>query len=251
MTGFAKQMTAGSIVQETCALMGLPVPATVFDAINDKTASQMWALLRNVGRRLCKPTSTYRWSVLTRDFHVVTVPAQTRYALPEDWDSFIDLTGWNYSNRLPMLGPASNPQWQTLRARSIGPTTISVVYRTQAGWFEIYNSPSFAEDLHINYTSRCWVRDVNSTPDAPVFTDAPAVDGDIVLFDPELVVAMLQQAFMTAKGFDTTAISEQVRMQIESAINADSDAPVLNATTADTYPLISTQFNLPDTGYGA
>ena len=250
MTGFAKQMTAGAIVQEVCALMGLPVPATVFDAVDNVTATQMWALLRNAGRRLCKPTSTYRWSVLTRDFVIPTVAGQTKYPLPADWDSFIDLTGWNFSSRLPMLGPASNPQWQTLKARAIGPTTLSVVYRTQAGVFELYNSPSTVQQLHINYTSRCWVRDVNSTPAVPIYTDAPAADGDVVLFDPELMVAMLQQAFMTAKGFDTSAISETVRVQLEAAINADSDAPVLNASGADSYPLISTQYNLPDTGYG-
>jgi hypothetical protein len=56
---------------------------------------------------------------------------------------------------------------------------------------------------------------------------------------------------MTAKGFDTTAAQAEYNELEEQAINADTDAPVLQVARSDTYPLISTQFNVPDTGYGS
>jgi hypothetical protein len=57
--------------------------------------------------------------------------------------------------------------------------------------------------------------------------------------------------FLTAKGFDTTAALADYQQALESAICADTDAPVLSFNQTDSYPLINTAFNAPDTGYGA
>lgn len=232
-------------------MQGLPVPSAIAANTNDATSRQIWGLLRLVGRRLCKPTNTHRWQVLTRLWELDTTPTETLYVLPEDFDSFEDLTGWNYTSRLPMLGPATDPQWQTLKARNLGSSTISVVYRNTGGKFEIYNTFPDPQALRINYTSRAWVA-LTSSPDPlnPVYADAPTEDGDMVLFDPELMVTAVQLAFMTAKGFDTTSIATVYQKMLEAAICADSDAPVLQTVIADTYPLLTTQFNVPDTGYG-
>lgn len=250
MAGFAKQASAAVIVMDACGLLGLPVPALVAGNPSDVTARQMWALLRTVGRRLCKPTNGHRWQVLTRLWALPTVPGTTLYALPEDWDSFIDTTAWNTTSRLPLIGPAAGPQWQALKARAIGPSTLSIVYRTVGGRFELYESPSTPQALTIEYTSRGWVRESGSTPEAPVYTDAPADDGDIVLFDPELTTALLQRAFMEAKGFDTNAISGTCERLMEAAISADQDAPVLSVDGTGVFPLLNPYLNLPDTGYG-
>lgn len=250
MATFNKLMQALQIVQEVAGVLGLPVPTIGVTNPSDITTRQMIALLRNVGRKLCKPTNGHRWQCLTRTWALATVPAQTLYALPDDWDSFQDATGWNTSSRLPMLGPADNSQWQCLKARAIGPTTLSVVYRTIGNQFELYNSPSSPQALSIVYTSRAWVQDEN-TPTPPItYKDAPTKDGDIILFDAELVQAGVKLAFLTAKGFDTTAASGEYNELLEAAMNADQDAPILSCTPASQYPLISVPFSVPDTGYG-
>jgi hypothetical protein len=245
-------MLAGDICKEALALQGLPVPVAIAANNNDATARQVWAQLRNQGRRFCKPTATHRWQVLKREWVLDTVPGTTRYAFPLDFDSFNDLTAWNKSSRLPMLGPATDAQWQTLKVRSLGSSTISMVYRVAGDKLELYNSPSDAQQLTIIYNSRAWVQ-LESSPDPanPVYADAPVADGDLVLFDPEMMVAAVQYGFMTAKGFDTSEIGALVDRLLEAAIDSDSDAPVLGVAGSEGYPLLSTHFNVPDTGYGA
>lgn len=248
MANFNKTQTGLSIVQDACAQLGLPVPIAAAANPSDVTARQMLGLLNYAGRRLIKPTDTYRWSILDKTWILATVPLQTTYAPPADWDSFEDLTGWNFSSRLPMLGPATNPQWQTLKARNLGNSTISVIYRMRGGKFEIYNSYPVSQELRIDYSSRAWVQ---SGADPLVFRDYVAADDDVVLFDPDLMVAALKLRFLTVKGFDNTSALSDYEIALESAICADTDAPVLTLNLTDTYPLISTQFNVPDTGYGA
>lgn len=244
---FSKHPSALEVIQSAQAQLGLPVSTAAVSSIGDETALQMVALLTWCGRRLLKPTSTYRWSIMLRTWVLLTNPVDTAYPLPDDWDSFEDLTGWNFTSQLPMLGPATDPQWACLRARNLGSSTISVVYRTRGNHFEIYNTFPDPQDLRIDYSSRAWVQDA---ADPLVFSDKIEADDNIILFDNELITAKLKLAFLTAKGFDTTAAQSEYNEIEEAAICADADAPVLQVSRSDTYPLISTQFNVPDTGYG-
>lgn len=248
MADFNKQQTGLVIIQAVCGQLGLPVPAVAIAGIGtDATPVQMVALLNFAGRRLCKPTRGYKWTLLTKTFSLNTVPAQTLYDVPADWDSFDDLSGWNFSQRLPLVGPATPPEWMALQARNLGGNTIAVVYRMRGGKLELFFSPSAPQNLQLSYTSRGWVRDGN---DPAVLRDYVAADDDIVLFDPELMQAALKLRFLTAKGFDTNAAQAEYDEALESAQNADSDAPVLSATPG-AYPLLSPMTNLPDTGYGS
>jgi len=243
----AKHATAIECVQSVQGQLGLPVSAAAITAPADETAQQMLRLLTWAGRRLVKPTSTYRWTTLTKTWTLLTNGVDTIYPLPVDWDSFEDLTGWNFTSRLPMLGPATDPQWACLKARNLGSSTISVIYRVRGGKFEIYNTFAAPQDLRIDYSSRGWVQDA---ADPLIVRDHILKDDDVLLYDNELITAKLKLAFLNAKGFDTTAAQGEYNEIEEAAICADSDAPVLQVSRSDTYPLISTQFNVPDTGYG-
>lgn len=239
--------TAADLIQSVLGQFALTVPTAVVGSVGDATATQMVYLLNMAGRKLCKPTASHRWTSLLKTWQLATVPATTLYDLPDDWDSFEDLTGWNFSSRLPMLGPATDPQWQCLKARNLGSSTISVIYRTRGLKFEIYNAFSDPQDLRIDYSSRSWVY----APGTDTYKDAVTLDDDVLLFDRELLTAALRLEFLTAKGFDTSAaLQDYVRLE-EAAICADAESPVLTMNVSDQYPLISTQFNVPDTGYGA
>lgn len=247
MANFNKRQTGLVIIQDACAQLGLPVPIAAVSNPNDVTARQMVAHLNYLGRRLIKPADGYRWNVLRKTWQITTTPSDTFYDMPDDWDSFEDLTGWNFTSRLPMLGPATDPQWMCLKARNLGSSTISVIYRTRGGRFEIYNTFPDAQDLRIDYASRGWVQ-AGDNPD--VYRDWLQTDSDVVLYDPDLMVAGLKLRFLSQKGFDTTSALSDYEMALEGAINADSDAPILRFNVNDDYPLINTQFNVPDTGYG-
>ena len=241
-----KYPTAVDVVKSVLGQMGLPVPVAVVGSVGDATATQMLYLLQWIGRKLVK-AQPHRWATLMKTFELLTIPATTLYDLPVDWDSFEDLTGWNFTSRLPMLGPATDPQWQCLKARNLGSSTISVIYRVRGRQLEIYNAFSSTQSLKIDYTSRSWVYNPGSLSYAEQIT----ADDDELLYDRELLIAALRLEFLQAKGFDTTAAQAEYNRALESAICADAESPILTVNINDTYPLITTQFNAPDTGYGA
>lgn len=246
--GYAKNPLALELIQAVLGQLALPVPVAAVASVADETAQQMVRLLTWSGRRLVKPTSGHRWSALLKTWELTTVPGTTLYDLPVDWDSFEDLTAWNFTSQLPLLGPASDPQWMALKARSLGPTTISVVYRVRGGKFELYFSPSAPQLLKIDYSSRSWVQ--KAVPATPItYADQITDDGDTVLYDNELINAKLKLAFLQAKGFDTSVAQAEYNEIEEAAICADADATILSANVNNSYPLIGQQ-NLPDTGYG-
>lgn len=242
-----KYPTVANVVKAVLGQFGLPVPVAVVGSVGDATATQMVYLLQWVGNKLIKPTQTHRWSTLKKTWELDTLPATTLYDLPIDWDSFEDLTGWNFTSRLPMLGPATDPQWQCLKARNLGSSTISVVYRVRGRQFEIYNAFPTTQALRIDYNSRSWVYNASTLAYAENIT----ADDDELLFDRELLTAALRLEWLTTKGFDTTAAQAEYNRLEEAAICTDAESPVLTVNINDTYPLITTQFNVPDTGYGA
>ena len=249
MAFFNRQRTLRDIVQDVCGQLGLPVPQQVTGNTTDATAAQMLSLLNFCGRRVLKPTNGNRWQVLSRTWQFATIPGQTVYDMPDDWDSFIDVTAWNDSSRLPMLGPALDMQWACLRGRGLGPTTLSIVYRTRAGKFELFYSPSDVNDLRIDYTSRAWVQGTDATLGV-VLKDQMTDDGDVCLYDAEMITAYLKLRFLMEKGFDTAVALSDYQAALDQAQNADSDAPMLSTATYQGVPLINTVYNLPDTGYG-
>lgn len=243
----SKFPTALEVCTSVLGQFGLPIPAAIVGSVGDATATQLVYLLNYAGRKLVKPTATHRWSQLTKTWLLLTQEVTTLYDLPDDWDSFEDLTGWNFTSRLPMLGPATDPQWQCLKARNLGSSTISVIYRTRGRQLEIYNDFPSPQQLRIDYSSRSWVYEAGPQ----IYKESITADDDVLLFDRELLTAALRLEFLIAKGFDTTAAQADYNRLEEAAICTDAESPVLNVNVNDTYPLISTQFNVPDTGYGA
>lgn len=251
MAFFNRQRTALTIIQDVLGQLGLPIPVFVVGNENDATASQMLSLLNFCGRRLIKPTNGNRWQVLSQTWQFTTDPAKTLYDLPLDWDSFIDVTAWNGSTSMPMLGPATSSQWACLKGRTAGPSTLSIVYRTRGGKFELYYSPTTPQNLRIDYTSRAWVQGTDPTL-GTVLKDSMTDDADLCLYDGELITAYLKLRFLIEKGFDTSVAVGDFQSALDQAQNADQDAPPLSTVSyGGGLPLISTAYGLPETGYGA
>lgn len=244
MANYARCRTCLDLVQAVCGQLGLPVPQQVVGNSTDGIAQQMWALLNRTGRRLIKPIDGYRWQVLQKSWEFDTAAGYTLYDLPPDWDSFIDLTGWDQSVRGALLGPIAPQGWNALKARGMGPTTLQMVYRTRGNAFELYYAPQSTESMLIDYTSRAWVQ---STGVAGEFKDAITDDDDVVLYDGDLIEVALKLAFLTEKGFDTTVAQADYNSLLEAAINADQDAPVLPLGLSGGDGLLDAR-NIPTTG---
>lgn len=91
---------------------------------------------------------------------------------------------------------------------------------------------------------------VTWTWQAAAGTDAPAADGDVIRFDPQLVLAALKLAWREEKGMDSAKYRADYNEALEAAISADIAAPALTFTGSESFlsePLLSTG-NLPKWG---
>jgi hypothetical protein len=241
MANFDRFITAGEVVRRVLAIQGLPKIENVSSS-NDATARQMWALLTECGQELLDKSD---WETLVRTY-TFTTGTGVEYPMPPDIQRFLNETGWNNTSRFPLAGPVGRQVWRMLQARQLGGTTMRLQYVIEGDKLKFYFAPNPAQSISIDYISRGWIQDATS---ATTFKDKPDVDADIVLYQPDLMVAMLRTRWRETKGFDTSASEARYRAALTSAKINDRPARDLDMASRASGNLISVG-NLPDTRYG-
>ena len=234
--------TAKTIINRTAVQLGLqsltdPVGST------DPNFVLLLELLNDAGANLL---SQHEWAHLIQEFTITTANGATFYALPADFDRAVDDSEWNRSTRLPMIGPLRGQEVQYIKARLSG-VLVQVAYRIQGNTITFPTAPANAQTLAAEYVSNYWVW--GATASAPS-TNSVTANGDIVLYDAELVIAALRLAYLETKGFDTSQAQRKYEDKLQAAIGKNVGSRILNmggiGINAD--HLIDAQ-NLPITGY--
>ncbi len=242
MAAYNPRISGYTCVQRVLRTIGLPVPVSAAGA-TDAVSVQIWSLLTELGQELME---LFDWQMRTKTLVITTAPGVLTYALPDDLVRLVDSTGWNMTAQIPMIGPMTSQQWALLKARELGGTDLRLQYRVNDGKIELYYSPSEPATLNFQYISRGWVQDAS---DPMIFKDTVEADGDIVLFEPRLIVAMLRFRWRQAKGFETSALEREFKQALEVAKNNDTPADDLRMSYGSQFPYLG-YFNMPDTGYG-
>lgn len=172
---------------------------------------------------------------------------QTKYAMPSDYDRLIDDTDWDKSRHWRMMGPETAQQWQWLKSGFIssGPR---VRFRVLGGLFQIWPALGAADYMGFEYVSNLWVTATATLtgPDKTSFT----VDTDTCIFPDRLMVLGTKLKYFQIKGFDTTAIFQDYRVQLDLAKAHDAGSPSLSMAPRPSSSLIGWD-NIPDSGFGA
>lgn len=238
--------TAASVINDAAVELGL-IAADIPDPYtsNDVNISQLRRFLKSLGQDLVRD---HQWSTLQKTWTLATQPGLSVYELPHDYQRFIDQTGWNRTQRMPLLGPLSPQGWQMLQVlTSAG--VVDVMYRIVGGEFHLYPTPQVEDTIAYEYISTDWVA-VNGE-EVPNH-DRPESGGDLLFFDPRLLVCGLKLRWMRAKGFDTTAAQDDYDRALSRAQGADGSAPVLslNYQPFSANRMLDAR-NVPETGFGS
>jgi hypothetical protein len=242
MADFNRRISGYDCVKRVLGGQGLPIPVSASGSQN-ALDRQIWALLTEVGQDLLEK---HNWQGLNNTYTITTVPGQTTYPLPNDFQSFIDSTAWNNNARLPLIGPMSDQDWALLQARQLGGTTLRMQYIIQDDNVEFYAVPTEVQTITMPYISRGWVRDATNPL---LYRDYVANDGDTIMYAPRLIIAALKRRFRIEKGFDATAADEEYRLALEAAKYNDSPKKDLSLNSRAGYPYLG-YWNMPDTNYG-
>lgn len=241
MADYQRVLTVQDTVNRVLARLGLPLATSVFDSA-DGNVKQLISIANDVGQELLTES---QWQFLNRDHQITTVPGQTEYPLPTDFDRYVSDAQWNLSTRLPMLGSIGDAQWAELKARQLGGLTIALLFRVDQGKLVLYASPSEAQVISLPYVGRGWVSAVDGS-----FQDSVESNDDLILYDSRLFRAKLLLEWQTSKGFDTTAAERRYLSLLGAAKNGDSPAQTLSIVPGGAVPLLG-PLNIPETGYGS
>ena len=240
--------TAGNIINAAAVEMGLDADTDPF-ASTDPTMVQLVALLKSRGRAL---NQVHRWTQFKREHTFVTVQGTSVYTLPADFLDMADQTAWNRTTRLPLGGPISGQEWQYLKSR-LANVVFTVLFRPIDKTIVLYpdtDTPG-GYTIAFEYRSRYWA---GTTDVATAGTKlVPTLSTDYVYFDPNLATNALKLDWKRAKGFDSTAESDDYDEALTQAKNVDSASPILNLTRRSLVgvdPLVGPQ-SVPITGFGS
>lgn len=227
------------------ALEALSLPSTSdpFSSA-DPIYVTLCGLLKSAGRELI---TMREWQRFIVTYPFVTTSANA-YNYPVDYGSHIDQTDWDPANRLPLAGPLTSQDEAYLENTNLASSTIYLSFYEEGGQLKVLpNPPPVGRTLNFKYMSRYWVA-AAATPTV-LAKDAPTQSDDIILFEPILIMKFLKLRFLEAKGFDTTAASQQFENALMTWGGKDKSAPVLNASRSRSFPYLDKR-NVPETNYG-
>jgi hypothetical protein len=231
-----------SVVQDASDELGLPHPSAVLSN-SDLTVVQLAALTRAAGDTLVKRRL---WRFLV-ELHSITTTTAEYYALPSDYSRIIDNTTWDGTNHWPLDGPLLSQEWQYL-TRGIVSSGPRMQFRFSENRIQVRPTPVTAGlSLSFFYISKYWIYVDGLLPTDDVTRQAAfQLDSDLIAFDHRLIVDSVKLRFLQAKGFDTTAVAQDLQNSLDDAVSADTGAMKLNLARGSLYyPLVGVQ-NIPD-----
>lgn len=240
-------MTLLSIVSDALdGISSIRVPTTIVGN-SDPTAKTCLRLVNKLGRGLMRD---YDWQELKVDYTFSTVASTASYAFPTDFKRFSPLTFWDRTDRWPLLGPASDVEWQTLEGR-LNPGGSRFWYRILENKITFFPTPQSIVTIAFTYQSKNWCQSSSGdgTPNGANAQAAFAADTDTALLDEELLTLGLEYEFRAAKGLPSQAALDEYNDALADLKSADQPGAMIDFGGSDfmrrsRWPL------LPDGNFG-
>ena len=169
--------------------------------------------------------------------------SQTKYPLPNDFETITDNTHWDKTKHWQMLGPEDAQQWQWLKSGYIS-TGPRIRWRILGDKFQIWPPYNTQEYLGFEYRSKGWARSA-----AGAVKNSFTVDTDTTIFDDTVIVLGTKLKYFQIKGFDTTALQQDYFRYLNVAKANDKGSATLSFAPYPSKVLIG-YANIPDTGFG-
>lgn len=242
MANFNRRITGSQAVIAVMKTLGLTAPTSIYDS-TDKTVIQLWQLASEVGEKLL---DEHDWEILGKEHTITTASPTLTYALPLDFNGFYPDSGWNRTSKFPVLGSMTEPEWQELKARSLGGTTIALLFQVSLDFVSFYAVPADAQTIVMPYMSRAWV----VASDLVTYRDYLSTNSDVIQYDPQLFKVALKRAWMEAKRFDTAKVDKEYALALENAKAKDTVPRTLTLNNKSRMGGLLGTLNIPNTGLG-
>jgi hypothetical protein len=233
-----------TIIQDALAECGeTAIPQTVIGN-SDATAVKALAIVKGLGRDLCKQ---YKWPELKVDYQFETVINQAAYALPSDFQRMVPLTQWDFTAKWALNGSATDSFWAALQSGIIT-VGLRMWFRLQGSNFVLAPTPTDVRTINYTYFRNTWVSSASGTAQTSFLADT-----DYPVFMPngnaeELLRLGLIYKWKASNGLPYA----DDKGNYLSAIDADTfdaqELPIIDTTGIIRYTV--GRGNIPETGFG-
>jgi hypothetical protein len=233
---------AANLINRVAVQVGLDRSPDVY-ASTDPLFVQLRELLATAGEEL---NAEHDWTQFVKEHAFVTVEGQTAYDLPADYHQMINGSGWNRTQRLPLLGPLTSQEAQTIKAQ-LANIVLNLPFRLLGSQLVFPVAPSPGANVVFEYLSSNWV----SSDGVALDKDEPTANDDWILYDPLLVISALKLAFLSARGFDAAAAQAAYDRRLEHAIVKNTGARTLRMGGAGIADRYLDRPGTPPSGFGS
>ena len=214
---------------------------------NDPGVAKALRRMNKIGRYLAR---TYRWpetKMNTYTFDALTDQVSTlercaSYNLPSDYQRFSNLTQWDRTSHWPLIGPATDAEWQTLTSGIII-SGVRMWFRVASGYFWLSPIPTSSRTIAYEYQSNAFCQSAGS-----VWQTEWLADSDTPILDEELFTLGLVWELKRTKGLPCDAEQSAFMDAINSQQFDGNGQPLIDTTGLPR--LVIGRGNLPQQGFG-
>ena len=184
-------MTLLEICQEAVeTLIGLNVPTTIATNTGDPDAVGLLTAAKATGRELARK---YSWQALITPSTFATVAGTSQYAIPADFQRFVNDTFYNVSQFWQLNGPLLPSAWAFLN-RGLAPTTYLYDFTVRGNFINLQPVPSSVQTIGYDY----YTKQYSTTPGGTA-QDNWLTDDDLPRLYPDLFVLGVRYRFRRYK----------------------------------------------------
>ncbi len=219
------------------------VPSTIVGN-TDPTAVRLLAVANRTIADLRKNQNT--WQALCLPYSFDTVDGTADYALPSDFQRYVNLTQWAGTTLRAVKGPVSSKLWNELQYSGlVSASAFTHYFRVFANVFSIVPTPTEAQAITYEYVSSFAVDSapVDGVGDKIRFL----VDTDQTLLDEDLVTLGIKWRFLAAAGAPFDNEFQEYTVFLANAVAQDGGRDAIDM--GGPVPIPETE-GLPETGFG-
>lgn len=233
------------LVQQAANELGIPEPSQIIGNTDD-TARQLLALAIREGKDFStRAKNQGGWQALHKEYTFTTVNGTNSYALPSDFEYFVQRTFYDNAYKWELIGPITAQEKQVLRYGVIASGPRRKFY-IRNNLMYLDPTPAATGDLiAYDYYSNAWCQS-----SVGVAQSRWTADMDTYLLDEDCFVLGLKMRYLRAKGLDYSQERADYELEVERVMARDGGSRDLPLGYSNYGTRFLNNDNIPETGFG-
>ena len=222
------------MIQTVCRRLGISVPTTAVGN-PDNQITQLLAIANEEGEDLGSQLAS-GWKVQIRDttFTMVSSPSQGvmngTVVADGDYRYIINNTVWNRTTSMPIEGPLSPVDWETLQAFPVNASPYEQ-WQIRGKNFYLYPTPAGGDTMAFEYMSDSFCESSGGVGQKEWKDDT-----DVGLLDESLMILGIRWRWLKTKGLEYAEDFNTYERRVTDAMARDGGSSILNLGDRYTEP---------------